>query len=219
MKHALAIAALGLVTATLSANADAQIVIVPGWSLGTAVPITCKNPGSSQDVVKTPYLVNSTTATMKKGQSVSWATSDGERGTHTLAADLPPGGQIKLQGSKPGNAYTCNASFFSKADLTVAKAAWASPSAIAVSFTNKDPWVGAGSSVARVEIVSCSGSVLKSMEQTTPAFGPGETKTLSISATMPAGKHYLRVIADNGKVISESNESNNVWDAINSCVY
>lgn len=219
MKHALAIATLGIFAATLSAKADAQILIAPGWSLGTAVPITCKNPGSSQDVLKTPYLVNSTSATLKKGMSVAWATSDGERGTVQLAADLPPGGQLKVQGSKPGNAYTCNASFFSKADLTVAKAAWASPSAISLSIANKDPWVGAGSSVARVEIVSCSGSVLKSMEQTTPAFAPGETKSLSINATMPSGKHYLRVVADNGKVISESNESNNVWDAINSCVY
>jgi hypothetical protein len=219
MKNALAIVALGFVAATVSANADAQIAFVPGLTFGTSVAIACKNPGSSQDVAKTPYLVNNTAGTLKKGQVVTWQASDGDKGSVTLAADLLPGAQLKVQGSKAGNAYTCSGFFFSKADLTVTKAMWSGSSAVAISITNKDPWVGAAPGIMHVEIRTCSGALSKSIDTAPIAIAPGETKSLTLPATMPAGKSYLRVVADNGKVVAESNESNNVWDAQNSCVY
>ncbi len=51
-----ALAALSLAIVP-SANAQERLdlQLIP---LTLSPPITCKNPGSSQDVVKTPYLVN-----------------------------------------------------------------------------------------------------------------------------------------------------------------
>ena len=59
---------------------------------GTQVPIQCKNPGSSQDVNKTPSLINTTGVTIPKGQTLFWETNGSDKGGNIhLTADLLPG--------------------------------------------------------------------------------------------------------------------------------
>ena len=44
----------------------------------------CKNPGSHQDVAKTPTITNSTNQTLAVGKKVYWSASDGDKGTISL---------------------------------------------------------------------------------------------------------------------------------------
>ena len=200
-------------------RAEAQIAMVPVVSLGTSIPVSCVNSGSSQEIAKTPSLKNDTGKTIPAGKTISWKASDGDYGSLKLAADLPAGGTVKLQGKKPGNVYTCSAFFFASPDLQPTKGMYSpSTSTVAISITNKDAFVGAGSSVARVELYSCSGTLLGSNK--TPAFSlvAGETKSFTLTIPGSAAKTYLKVVADNDKQVAESVESNNILDTMNSCI-
>jgi len=199
------------------ATADAQIVVAPLSITGTFVPVSCVNGGGSQDVVKTPSLKNDTGKIMLAGNTVSWKSSDGDQGSIKLTSDLAPGATLKLQGTKPGNAYTCTASLFALPDLVPTKAILTTPTQLSVSFTNRDPFASAQTSQARIEIRTCSGTLLFNNNPTF-ALGPGQTKTYSILVAAVPPKAYVRLIADKGLVIPESNESNNVLDTMNSCL-
>jgi len=218
-KLALALAALVSSVALFAGpRAEAQIAIVPGWTFGTSISVSCMNSGSSQDVAKTPYLKNETGKTIPAGKTISWKASDGDSGSVKLAADLAPGATVKLQGTKPGNVYSCSAFFFTNPDLVPVKAQLASSSSVAISIINKDAFVGAGSSVAHVEVYSCSGTLLASADTAAFSMAAGETKSFTLPIKAVSGKTYLKVFADNGKKILESNESNNVLDTMNACI-
>jgi len=189
---------------------------VPKLTFGTSVALSCSNPGSHQDVAKTPIIKNTTTATLKAGQSVSWKSSDGDYGTLKLSADLPPGGTVSALG-KPGNSYTCSSSFRTNPDLTIGYAKFTSSSSVEIQVKNLDSWVGAGSSVVKLEVMSCSGQVLSSSVSSAMSLAKGESKTFSMSATHAPGS-YLRVTADAKQQVLEKNEKNNIADGINSCI-
>ncbi|MFN0111062.1 MAG: hypothetical protein ACKVZH_19550 [Blastocatellia bacterium] len=72
------------------------------------VSLGCKNPGSHQDVAKTPSVSNTTGKVLKKGTKLNWSASDGDKGVITLANDLAAGGSVQAMGSA-GNGYTCQA--------------------------------------------------------------------------------------------------------------
>lgn len=214
---------LGLL-ATLAApapQAEAQVVagpIVTAPLLLSTVNVGCSNPGSSQDVAKTPVLKNTTSAAIPKGYVLNWKASDGDQGSVTLQANLAPGATVRAQGTA-GNGYSCSASFNSKPDLIVKKAAWVSTSSIAVEIQNQDAWIAAGQSSVKLEVVACSGAVLQTLSLGLRSVPKAGTSALTFTATRPSGKHYLRVKADAGLQVSEKNENNNLWDAVNSCMY
>src|SRR5262245_43056846 len=64
-----------------------QLTTVP---LQLAPPVTCKNPGSSQDVAKTPSLVNTGLYAIPAGKTLFWKSSDGDSGEIKLLAPLAP---------------------------------------------------------------------------------------------------------------------------------
>lgn len=189
---------------------------VPKLTFGTSVALSCSNPGSHQDVAKSPIIKNSTTGTLKAGQIVRWKASDGDYGSLKLTADLPPGGTVTALG-KPGNAYTCTSSFLSNPDLTIGYAKYTSSSQVQIQVKNLDSWVGAGSSVVKLEVMSCSGQVLSSKLSSSMTLAKGDSKTFTLSASRPPNS-YLRVTADSKQQVLEKNEKNNVSDGINSCI-
>jgi hypothetical protein len=211
------LAALSLAAAVMPENeagADGRLVL----QFGTAVPVECSNPGSSQDVGKTPVLKNTTGATMKKDFLVSWSSSDGDHNQLRLEADLPPGGTVKALGAA-GNAYTCTARFFSEPDLTVKAATWQGASSVKVDVQNLDSWIASKPSVVRLEVLACSGEVLHSYDSAPLTFAKGETKSISFPTAYPGGNTYLRVTADAKSAVLERNEKNNVLDGIGTCVH
>jgi subtilase family serine protease len=211
--------ALGIVATPKKAEAD--LVRAPLITLGTSIALSCSNPGSHQDVAKTPILKNITTAPIKAGQTVHWKASDGDYGSMKLQADLAPGASISTIG-KPGQSYTCTSNFFTSADLTVQSAQFTYGFAGAnVTVQNLDSWVDAPPSIVRVEVVSCNGgAVLASADSSAVALAKGQSKTLSVPfASAPSGRKYLRVRADANKQVIERNEANNLLDDYNSCLY
>lgn len=200
-------------------RAEAQIIVAaPVLRLdGKFVSLTCKNPGSSQDVAKTPVLVNTTSAAIPKGQTISWKASDGDQGTYKLGADLAPGASLKVMG-KAGQAYTCSAQFFASPDLKVQQRSWNATTGLAVKVANLDGHVGAPASTVRVEVRACTGVLLSSGEAQASSIGAGGAATVTVPVKAPTTKYYLRITADAKKAVSESNEANNVWDEYSSCI-
>lgn len=187
--------------------------------LETPVSITCKNPGSSQDVVKTPWLTNSTGAKIPAGKTLFFKASDGDSGSVKLSADLLPGGSVKMQGLKAGQVYTCTGSFNSQADLVVSKASMGMSSAT-IDIANTNPWVDASNSKVRFEVINCSGN---SVQKTVYSTAVGVPKSSVRSVTIPVtsvGRVYFRAIADGQNEVAETNESNNMFTSSqNSCLY
>ena len=72
------------------------------------VALGCKNPGTHQDIAKTPSLINTTSSTLAKGKWLYWSATDGDQGSLQLQAALPPQGSVDVQGA-PGNGYNCSA--------------------------------------------------------------------------------------------------------------
>jgi len=214
-----ALAAVG-VGAAAPRSADAQIIAtqVP-LSLGTTIAIACSNPGSHQDVAKTPILKNITSAAIPKGRTLYWKASDGDVGSVKLVADLAPGATIQGLG-KAGNGYNCSSNFLTSADLTIRKAQFATATSASIEVQNLDAWVDAGPSVTRVEVVSCSGyQVLASADIPAMPVAKGQVKAVSVPLAATSGKRFLRVRADVNKNVMERSESNNLWDDFNSCVW
>jgi hypothetical protein len=177
--------------------------------------IACSNPGSAQDVAKTPILKNTAQTTLYEGQRLNWWASDGDIGQVTLAADLPPGGTVKAMG-KAGNAYTCTSGCVAQPDLKIRTAKMLSSSQALVEVQNADPYVGASASSVLFEIRSCqTNAVLMTARSEAVAIAKGEHKQLTFAVPIkPFGKTYLRAVADHNSV-SESNELNNGWNGQN----
>jgi hypothetical protein len=212
--------ALGLLStiAVPTPEAEAQVIANTSPLTVNAVFISCSNSGGQQDVAKSPSLKNTTTATIPKGYVLSWSASDGDKGTVTLGSDLAPGATVKAQGTKPGNVYTCNASFQSKPDLVIQNVTWATGNqSLAVKLANLDAWVGAGQSAVHLEMLSCKGTVLKSAMVGAGSVPKAGSTNVSFSATLPQQKYYFRIKADAASQISERNEGNNLWDGISAC--
>ncbi len=202
-------------------SAEAQIIVAapltPISGL-VSVAVGCKNPGSSQDVAKTPILTNTSSSAIPKGRTLSWKSSDGDKGSLTLAADLAPGASIRVQGTA-GNAYTCSASFIASPDLTIQQPSWNATKGLSVKVANLDKHASAKASTVRVELRSCAGgALLSSAEVQAPSLAAGGITSVYVPVNPPSTKFYLRIAADAKKVIAESNETNNVFDAYQSCI-
>src|SRR5262245_18855622 len=185
--------ALGLLStvAVPTPKAEAQMIAQTAPLAVNAVFIGCANSGGHQDVAKSPSLKNTSTAAIPKGYVLSWSASDGDKGTLTLAADLAPGATVKAQGSKPGNVYTCNASFVSKPDLVIQNVSWVNNnSSVSVKLANVDAWMGAGQSNVQLEIISCKGTVLKSVVLGAGSVPKAGSTNVSAAAALPNQKYY-----------------------------
>ena len=211
----------------LALAAAACLAIVPstgtahaaGGGLLTSVAITCTNPGSSQDVAKTPSLTNSTSAKIPAGRMLFFKASDGDVGTLLLPADLAPGASVKLQGAKPGQAYSCTGSFYSQADLVVASATLGMTEAT-VDIKNTNPWVDAAASTARLQIINCSGGSVQKTVYSAPITIPKSSVVRVKIPVTSVGLVYFKVLADGQKTVPESNEYNNEFESSqNSCLY
>jgi hypothetical protein len=198
-------------------RADADLVRV-NLNLGTSIALGCANGGSHQDVAKTPILKNTTAAAIGKGRTLYWKSSDSDYGSVKLEADLAPGATVQGLGH-PGNSYTCTSSFVTSADLIVKKAQFATLTSATIEVQNIDSWVDAPPSITRVEVVSCSGPVLATIDVPAMPLAKGQLKSVTVPFSVPGGKKYLRVRADATKAVIERNEANNLMDDMNSCIY
>ncbi len=216
----LALGLMAVAAAPVERARAEEVRLLPGPLTISAVYIGCANPGSSQDVGKTPSLKNTTTSAIPKGLTIKWSSSDGDSGSVTLAADLAPGATVKGLG-KAGNSYTCSANFTSKPDLMVKKVAWANSSNVAVDVSNVDVWMGASTSNVQLQLVSCNGGgILATTTKSVAALAKASTATISFAATLPTQKYYFRAKADSTSIVNERNETNNLWDGFNSsCLY
>ena len=88
MRRKLFLPALALGIVATPKKAEADLVRAPLITLGTSIALSCSNPGSHQDVAKTPILKNITTAPIKAGQTVHWTASDGDYGSMKLQAPM-----------------------------------------------------------------------------------------------------------------------------------
>lgn len=203
-------------------RAEAQIAVAPNLGTlsiaGVPISVACKNPGSSQDVAKTPVLTNTTSYAIAKGKTIMWKSSDGDSGSLKLDADLAPGASVKAMG-KAGNAYTCSGTYLAYPDLTVASATTSS-SGYVVKVQNLDKHAYAGASAVKVEFLSCSTNLpIGSGQASLAGVSAGGAATVTVAATKP-GKSYIRVTADSGKQVVEGNETNNAWtESMNACIY
>ncbi len=208
---------LAAVAAPNDASADIQLR-EPLLVLATPVPITCMNPGSQQDVSKTPILKNTTAATIKKGHVLTWKSTDGDHGSLRLDADLAPNAAVSTLGH-PGNGYSCTASFLSNADLTIKTASFGSGgNEVVVELQNLSPWVDAQASVVHVDVMACGGQVLASADSAPMAMAKSSTKTFAVTLPPTSGRRYLRVKADAGNAVVETDEANNLFDQSGSCI-
>lgn len=112
---------LSLAVAAVAVRADAELPLQPAQQVTVVSPmgpyaakaLSCKNPGSHQDVAKEPILVNTSGATLAKGSVLYWYTKPAagqtaEKGQVELDNALAPGGSVQGRGG-PGNGYQCGA--------------------------------------------------------------------------------------------------------------
>ena len=80
-------------------------------NLGEKVTLACKNPGTHQDVAKTPIITNNTNAPIPSGKTIFWNATDGDKGKVT--GPLAVGASISGIGSTPAHySYSCTAFYF-----------------------------------------------------------------------------------------------------------
>ena len=70
--------------------------------------LECRNPGSHQDVAKTPIIKNTSGKTIPAGEKMSWSSSDGDYRQIDVQQNLAPDMEIQGLGSA-GNSYSCAA--------------------------------------------------------------------------------------------------------------
>lgn len=217
----LALAALSL-SVVSSANAQERVDLSQPQSFMqaplTLSPIQCKNPGSSQDIAKTPYLVNATASAIPTGTTLFWKSSDGDGGEYKLTAPLAPNASVKTMG-KAGQVYTCQGSLTSWPDLVVKKASLGASSAV-IDIANTDLNADAAESVAQIELFNCSSGTLQKSAISVPVAVPkGQTRSFTIPVTH-TGRVYIRATADVQKKVNERSEVNNTWaESTNVCLY
>jgi hypothetical protein len=185
-----------------------------GW-----VNLDCSNPGTQQDTAKTPSIRNTTAAAIPRGRSVLWKASDGDHGGVTLGQDLSPGDSVRGTGKPARGVYTCSASFHAgMPDLVVLEASVdAAPSAV---VQNTNPWLDAGATRARFELLRCSDDNVLAAKNVGPlqvAAGGKQTFTADIAKPWKSPPAYFRISADFDRRVTESNERNNVWSNRSAC--
>jgi hypothetical protein len=220
-KFGLGVLAMGaaIVGFSMTSTEEATAGSIP---LPTFVSVQCSNPGSSQDVAKTPAIKNTSLTTLYKGQRINWYASDGDLGQVTLGADLPPGATVKAMG-KAGNGYTCTSSYVAMPDLKIRQAKVVSSTEAMVEVQNADPYSTAPGSAVLFELRSCNtNAVLATSKSANIALGKGEFKAITFALPATAqvpGRKYVRAVADVDARVSESNEQNNLWNSQSSCLY
>lgn len=122
---------------------------------GPIVPLGCASSGGSQDIAKSAFLKNTASVALAKGTVLSWKATDGDAGKVTLEADLAVGATVKVQGAKPGNEYTCTASYAARPDLRVKRVFLSGPMQATVELANADPYADAAPSKVRLDIGIC----------------------------------------------------------------
>ena len=68
--------------------------------------ISCSNPGTHQDVAKTPILTNTSNQNIGQSTKIFWQSSDNDSGF--VYGPLAKGASKSALG-QPGNGYTCQA--------------------------------------------------------------------------------------------------------------
>jgi hypothetical protein len=183
------------------------------------VALGCVNPGTQQDAAKTPMIQNTTAAPIPRGRSVLWQASDGDRGGVTLGADLAPGDTVKGTGKPARVVYTCTAGFFAGApDLMVSETRIEGITSATISNTN--PWVDAGPSSVRFELLSCRNDSVTGVENVGPLVimaGGKQAFVTSLRKPAKAGPTYFRIQVDFDNRVREANEKNNLWSNRSSC--
>jgi hypothetical protein len=148
--------------------------------------------------------------------TIHWNATDGDKGTLTLQADLPAGATTQVLGTA-GQDYQCSAYFLTQPDLVAMNAEWKSNDEAVVTLGNKDAWLDAPPSVARVETVSCGGSVIASYE--TIPFTVNKSTNMAFKVPVKrAVKAYLRLTVDAKSQVAEKDETNNVFSDSDPCV-
>jgi hypothetical protein len=219
VKAGFAVVAAALFAAVVGAPRQANAELVrPVFNFGTPISLECANAGSHQDVAKTPIIKNTSGAAVAAGRTLFWKSNDGDYGSLKLQSDLAPGATVSAIG-KPGNAYSCTSHFLTSPDLTIKKAAFSTSTSASIEVQNLDAWVAAGPSVVRIEVVSCSGPVLASIDTAPLAMAKGEVKAMTVPFGATSGKKYLRVRADATGKVFERDEKNNLWDDMNTCIH
>lgn len=74
------------------------------------VKIKCRNPGSHQDVAKTPEITNNTRKFIPGSVKIFWTASDGDKGF--VMGPLGAGQSKSGLGDAAGNNYTCEAFYW-----------------------------------------------------------------------------------------------------------
>jgi len=217
---------LGLAVLLVSLLAGARAQVPPpegpprsrpdpgGW-----VELECSNPGTQQDTVKTPSIRNTTAAAIPRGRSVLWKASDGDHGGVTLGQDLPPGDSVRGTGKAARGVYTCTATFHAgMPDLVVVEAnVDAAPNAV---VQNTNPWLDAGTTRVRFELLRCSDDTLLAAKNAGPlqvAAGAKQTFSADVSKPLKSPPAYFRISADFDRRVAESNEKNNIWSNRSAC--
>lgn len=70
------------------------------------VPLTCENPGTHQDVSKTPIITNTTGKYIGADVKVYWKATDGDKGYVQGPFAI---NEKKLASGRAGNGYQCEA--------------------------------------------------------------------------------------------------------------
>lgn len=92
--------------ANAHANAASQFKLKAGGP--GKISLGCKNPGTQQDVAKTPVIINTTDQMIGAGVTLYWSATDGDKGALTLQSSLTPKASAKAAGAA-GNSYSCTA--------------------------------------------------------------------------------------------------------------
>lgn len=221
MRKGLSIGFLGVVCGVGMAHADegrptGEAKPMPKLQFATSVPLACKNPGTHQDVGKSPTIQNTSGAKLRAGQQIHWTATDGDKGSITLKVDVPPNGTFQVIGIA-GRSYQCTAQFFTTPDLVAKDARWANADEAYVAVGNQDAWLDAPASVALLETVSCGGQVLATREISLGVLKKSTGSGFRVPMKR-VPKAYLRLTVDAKKQILEKDEKNNVYADSDSCV-
>lgn len=208
----IALAALTLASsfALPSSGSDRQRIII--WD----VEIGCKNPGSHQDVEKSPELKNTTGKTIPKGTTLRWKATDGDTGTVKLTSSLAPNGTVAVSGSA-GNAYSCTANF-SAGPPDLQPAGFVKTRGTLAKIRNNNTFFSAGASAIKVEVVECGSlEVLSSAVSGAKEVAAGGFGYYPIPA-LQSDDHFYRITADATGKVREGDEKNNVWANTDQCI-
>ena len=225
MKIKLAIGAIISLTSLSAVNADALTPSRP-VKINTSlsfynVALEC-HPNTKE--IGNTSIKNPTSATIPKGTTVKmklkWADGKIEDKSYTLVSNLAPGAQTPTSHGTERIDYTCTAGFNAgPPDLEPKGVIKTSTGSIYAKVTNNNKWIKARSFTVRMALKDCSShNVLKSQVAGPYSLAGGKSGYFKLPFT-PGSKQYVEIIADYGKQVLESNETNNTKSYfINNCI-